>query len=148
MFTLSRRKQSKKILYKSKRSRCTTVISHVNSNESNHLNTSNSDFGIGTSNLPHINVHNYSPFNSLIALQKVTDTESSFSINNETTDEKNISEEILSHQNLSEIIDHTCDYNGINLVNTEGEADVTFIYSINATNDMSMNDDDTYTHKY
>ena len=53
-------------------------------------------------------------------------------------DENNISEEIYSRQNSAEIIDHTCDENGINLLNTEEEADVTSIHSINATNDMSM----------
>ena len=33
-------------------------------------------------------------------------------------DENNISEEISSHQNSAEIIDHTCDDNGINLLIT------------------------------
>ena len=32
------------------------MISQININESNNLNTSNSDNIIGTSNLPHINV--------------------------------------------------------------------------------------------
>ena len=47
---------------------------------------------------------------------------------------KNISEEISSHQNLAEVIYHTCDDNGIVLLNTEEEADVISIHSINATN--------------
>ena len=34
-------------------------------------------------------------------------------------DQNNISEEILSHQNSAEIIDHMCDDNGINLANAE-----------------------------
>ena len=51
-------------------------------------------------------------------------------------------------KNPSEIIDHICDDNGINLVNTEEESDITSINSINATNDISMNDDDNYIHKY
>ena len=36
----------------------------------------------------------------------------------EIMDENNISEEISSHQNSAEIIDHTCDDNGINLLIT------------------------------
>ena len=34
------------------------------------------------------------------------------------------------------------------IINTEGEADVTSINSINATNDISINDDDNFIHKY
>ena len=74
VFVSSRIKQGMKVLYKSKNRRCTTVISHVNSNESNNMNTSNSDNIIGTSNLPHGNVQNDSPFNALINLEKVTDS--------------------------------------------------------------------------
>ena len=46
------------------------------------------------------------------------------------------------------MIDHTCDDNGINLLNTEEEADVTSIQSINGTNDIYMNDDEIFIHKY
>ena len=35
-----------------------------------------------------------------------------------------------------------------NLLNTEEESDVTSINSINATNDISMNDDDNFIVKY
>ena len=63
-------------------------------------------------------------------------------------DKNNISEEIPSHQNSAEIIDNTCDDNGINLPNTQEEADVTPIHSINITNDIYMNDDENVTHKY
>ena len=69
-------------------------------------------------------------------------------INNEIIDEKNISEEISSHQNSSEVIDHTCDENGINLLNTEEEADFASINSINTTHYISMNGDDNFIHKY
>ena len=55
---------------------------------------------------------------------------------------------MLSHQNPEEIIYHTCNDNGINLLNTREEADVISIHSINSTNDISMNDDDNYIHKY
>ena len=34
------------------------------------------------------------------------------------------------------------------LLNTEEEADLTPILSINATNDISMKDDDNFIHKY
>ena len=50
-------------------------------------------------------------------MQKETDTESSNIIIDEITDDNNTSEEILSHQNSAELIDHTCDYNVINLLN-------------------------------
>ena len=56
------------------------------------MNTSNSDNVIENSNLTHINVQNDSPFNTLITFQKLTDTESSVSINDEIMDENNISE--------------------------------------------------------
>ena len=63
-------------------------------------------------------------------------------------DDNNKSEEISSHQNSEELIDYTCDDNGMNLLNTYEEADVTSIHSINATNDISMNDDYNFIHKY
>ena len=59
-----------------------------------------------------------------------------------------ISEEISSHQNSSEIIDNTQDYNGRNSVNTEEESDVTSIHYINTNNHISMNNDNNYIHKY
>ena len=63
-----------KFLYRSRKSRCNTAISHVNSNESNNLNTSNNDNVIVTSNLTHGSVQNNIPFNKTITLHKVTDT--------------------------------------------------------------------------
>ena len=57
--------------------------------------------------------------NRFITLQNVTDKNSSVSINDKMIDEKNIIEETLSHQNLSEIIDRKYDDNEINLLNTE-----------------------------
>ena len=118
MFTLSIRKQGQKFLYKSKKSRYTTMISHVNRNESNNLNTPNSDNILGTSKFSHSNIQNYGSFNTTIPFKKVSYTESSVSINDERTDKKYITEKNASHQNPSEIIEHTFDYNGINLVNT------------------------------
>ena len=56
MFTLSRKKQGRKVTYKSKKSRCTTYNSHVNSRKSNNPNASNIDNIVVNSNLPHINV--------------------------------------------------------------------------------------------
>ena len=52
-------------------------------------------------------------------MQKETDTDSSTSINDEITDDNNTSEDISCHQNSSEVIDHTCDDNGNNLLNIE-----------------------------
>ena len=112
------------------------------------MNTPKSDNVIGTSNLPYSNVQNDSSFNTLVTLQKVTDTVSSVSINNERKYGNNISEEISSHKNSVEIFHHTCYDNGINLVNKEEEADFTSIHYINANNDIYMNDDDNYIHKY
>ena len=62
--------------------------------------------------------------------------------------ENNISEQISSHQNPAEVIDHLCDDNGINELNTEEEEDVTYINLINSTNYIYMNDDDNFIHKY
>ena len=46
------------------------------------------------------------------------------------------------------MIDHTCHDNGINILNTEEEADVTSIKSINVTNYIAMNDNENFIHKY
>ena len=46
------------------------------------------------------------------------------------------------------MISHTCDGNGINLLNTKEEADVTSIQYIIETNDISMNDNETFIHKH
>ena len=81
-------------------------------------------------------------------MKKGTDTYSSNSINDKITDGNNTSEEISSHRNPAEVIDHTCDDNGSNLLNIEEEADLSSIHSINATNDISMNYDDNLIHKY
>ena len=62
-------------------------------------------------------------------------------------DDKNTSAEISSYQNSSEVLHHTCDENDKKL-NKEEEAYVTPINSINATDDISMNYDDNFTHKY
>ena len=64
-------------------------------------------------------------------MKKVIYTESIVSINDKRTDQNHMSEEILSHQSSSEIIDHAYDESGINLVNTEEEADFTCINCIN-----------------
>ena len=74
VFTLSRTKQVRKVLHKSKKNRCTNIISHVNSNKSNNWNIQKSNNLIGTSNFPHSNVQNVSSYNILITLQKVTDS--------------------------------------------------------------------------
>ena len=46
------------------------------------------------------------------------------------------------------MIDHTCDDNGINLLNTEEEAYATSIQSINGTYGISINDDENFIHNY
>ena len=57
-YTSSISKHSRKVFPNSKNGICNTIISHVNSNESNNLNTSNSDNGILMSNFTHSNVQN------------------------------------------------------------------------------------------
>ena len=69
-FTLSRMKEGRNISYIYKIRRCTAVNSYINISESNNLNASNSDNDIVNQNLPHINVQNDSPFNTLITFQK------------------------------------------------------------------------------
>ena len=100
------------------------------------------------SNLPRINVQTNISFNTLLTLQKWTDTELIISTNNGIIDENNITEEISSHHNSEEVIDHTLDENGNILINTEEETDVTSIHFINATIDISTNDDETFIYKY
>ena len=80
-------KQGSNILYFSKRRRCTHVKSYVNLNKSSNLDKSNSDNVTGNSNLPCINSQTESSFNTLINMQKETDTESSIIINDEIIDE-------------------------------------------------------------
>ena len=55
-------------------------------------------------------------------------------------DDNNASEEMASHKISTKVIDHTCYDNGIDLVNTEEEVDVTSIQSINGTNYISINE--------
>ena len=71
-FTSSRRKHGRKVFPKSKKRRCTTVTSHVNSSESNYLNTYNRDNVIGNSKITRINVHTECSSNELVTLQKET----------------------------------------------------------------------------
>ena len=49
-------------------------------------------------------------------------------------DGNSISEEISSRHNSSEVLDHKCDDNGNNLLNTDEEEAVISIHSINAAN--------------
>ena len=111
LFTSLKSKQGRNLSYKSKKRRCITVNSHINSSKSNNLDTSNSNNNAENSNLPRINVQTETSFNTLINLQAETDIQSSIMINNEIIDENNISEEISSHQNLAQLIDLTCDDN-------------------------------------
>ena len=92
VFTSSRIKQGRKVLYQYRKRRCITINSHINSSETNNLNTSKSDNVIRNSNLPRINVHTKSSLNKLITLQKETDTESNTIINIRITDDNNTSE--------------------------------------------------------
>ena len=63
-------------------------------------------------------------------------------------DDKNASEELASNQNSTGVIVHACDDTETNLLNIEEEADVTYIQSINGTNDISINNDEHFIHKY
>ena len=59
-----------------------------------------------------------------------------------------VAEELASHKNSIGVIDHICDDNGINLLNTEEEVDFTSIQSINGNNDIYMNEYENIIHKY
>ena len=148
MFTLLRRKQVRKVFHKSKKRRCSTFISHVNSNDSNNLHKSNSDNVIVTSKISSYERSKRQSIKFTSSFTKISDIDSSASIIDEIMDKNNIGEAISSDKNSSEIIDHTYDDNGINSVNIEEEYNVTFIISINAINDISMNYGENYMHKY
>ena len=92
VFTLSGSKQGRSILYISKKRRCSNISPHIKVSESNSLNTSNSDNVTVNSNLPRIKVQTEISFNTLINLQKETDTESSISINDKIMDKTYINE--------------------------------------------------------
>ena len=83
------------------------------------------------SNFPHSNVQNGSSFNRLNTLQKLIDSDSNVSINDEIKYQNHMSEEISYHQNSEEIIYHACDDSGINLVNIKKEMGFTCIHSTN-----------------
>ena len=86
--------------------------------------------------------------NKLITLQKETDTRSKICINDEITDDNNTSEEISCHQEATKVLDHKCYDNGNNVLNIEKEAIVTSIHYINTINEIYMNYDGNYMHKY
>ena len=81
-------------------------------------------------------------------MHKETDTESSTSIDEKNMDDNTASEEIEFPQNSSVLIHHTCEENGINLLNAEEEVDATSIKSMNGTNDICMNYNENFIHKY
>ena len=95
-----------------------------------------------------MNVHTKSSINKLFTLDYETDTYLITITNNEIIYGNNRSEEISSHQNSAEVIDCTCDDNGINLLNTIEKVYATSIHSIDSTNDISMNYNDNFVHKY
>ena len=67
--------------------------------KSNNLNTSNSDNLIVTSDFPHSSVQNYGSYNTLISFKNLIYSQSNASINDEITDQINISEETQSRHN-------------------------------------------------
>ena len=69
VLTALRRKQGRKVSFKSRKRIFINVNSHFNSSETNNLNTSNSDNVILNSNLPRISVHTKSSLNKLITLK-------------------------------------------------------------------------------
>ena len=79
----SRRNNGRKFLTKYKKSRRTSIISHVNIIESNNLKTSNMGNVKITSNYTYQTIQNGSSSNPLITLSKIIDTESNVFINDE-----------------------------------------------------------------
>ena len=90
-YTSSIGKHGREVFPKCKKITSTTILLHVNSNESNNFNTSNSDNDKVMSNFPHSNIKNVSSLNTLINLQKVIYKESSVSIYDEIIDQNYIS---------------------------------------------------------
>ena len=71
---LVRRKYGRKVLSKDNKRRSVTIISHVNSDRSNNLNTQNSGDVKRTPNLPYYTVQNGRSSNTLNILSKINDT--------------------------------------------------------------------------
>ena len=67
VFTSSRRKQGRKVSFKSNNMRCIAVNSHFNSSETNNSKTSNSDDVANNLKIPCINIHTKSSLNKLVA---------------------------------------------------------------------------------
>ena len=103
---------------------------------------------MGTSNFSNRNVQNGSSLNTLINLQQVIHKDSIVTINDERTYQNNFSEEISSHTNPADIIDHECDDSVINLINIEEEVCFTCIHSTNETNDIYNKYDYNISKKY
>ena len=148
VFTSPRRKQGRNVSFESKKRVCITLNSYFNISVTYNQNTSNIDNVIGNSINSCINVHTKSSINKLFTLDYETDTQLITITNNEIIYGNNRSEEISSHQNSAEVIDCTCDDNGINLLNTIEKVYATSIHSIDSTNDISMNYNDNFVHKY
>ena len=126
-YIYQRRNHGRKVLAKAKDAICTNIISHVNSNESNNLQTLNIDNVKITSNCPYLAVKIGSSSNKSINLPNIIDTESSVCINDKITVSNDINKENSSHQSSLEIIYHLCNDSGVNLYNTEEEVDVKFV---------------------
>ena len=75
-------------------------------------------------------------YNILITLPNIMDNESSVCINYERIDPNHSIEETLSHQRLSQIINHACDEDSINLSNIEDFFDFTCIHSTHNKNGL------------
>ena len=80
-YSSSKMKHDRKVLNRDNQRRRTAIISHVNSNESNNLKTSNMYYVKRTSNFPYLVVQNFSSSDTLITLPKIKYTESSVCIN-------------------------------------------------------------------
>ena len=80
-YQLTRRNHDRKVSAETNNRRLTTIISHVNSNESNILKTSQIDDFKRASNCPYPNLQNFSSSNKIITLPKIINTESSVCIN-------------------------------------------------------------------
>ena len=89
-FTLPIRKQGRKVSYKSKKRRCTTVNSQAKSWKLNIRDTTKTDNFVGNLNLSRINIKIETSLDKIITLNIESDIESSICINYETIEEYSV----------------------------------------------------------
>ena len=147
-YTSSIRKHERKAFTDAKKRIRNAIISHINTNESNHLKSSNIDDVKITTNSYFLTLKDGISSNKLITFPKTIDPESSVCINERISVSNYINEDNSSHQSSSELNNYACYDSAINTDNTEGEVDITLIDLKNETKIISMNDNINIIYKY